>query len=100
MIVGKFAVFVMLFSLASCSFTPKGSDELMRKIANDQRDEAAIAEPTVNQGRPLFLEAASYPQFLPNGDIWTGGVILINIGREVLPLNDLVDKYRGEHEPR
>jgi hypothetical protein len=41
----------------------------------------------------MFAEVQSYPQILASGDIWMGGDILLNIGREEMNISELVDRY-------
>jgi hypothetical protein len=47
----------------------------------------------ISDGRPMFAEVQSYPQILASGDIWMGGDILLNIGREEMNISELVDRY-------
>lgn len=84
---------LLIIGSFSCASSPDGARELMTKIEADRKRNSQIPA-SVAQGRPVFVEVAAYPQVFPEGDIWTGGVILLNIGRENLHLGSLVEKYQ------
>ena len=85
----------ILLLISACMTSPKGSKELMLRMQADQtKQRPGLSDP--QRGRPLFAEVACYPQLLPQGDIFTGGVILLHTGREALALGDYVAKYQAE----
>lgn len=89
---------VLLICSFGCASSPDGTKEIMTKIEADRKRNSQIPA-SVSQGRPVFIEVAAYPQVFPEGDIWTGGVILLNIGRENLHLGSLVEKYQKTNKP-
>jgi hypothetical protein len=75
-----------------CASSPEGTAELAKRVDGDLK---AVKTPrrNISDGRPMFAEVQSYPQILPSGDIWMGGDILLNIGREEMNISELVDRY-------
>jgi len=85
--------------LTSCSLTPPVgqpvSKNALRKDLSEQvrgTGGTSTTEMPINAGRPIFIEAWSYPQIVDTGDIWGGGKIYINVGREEITLNDVLAK--------
>lgn len=72
-----------------CATIPEGELQLGPKIVRDMKDSRSSAQ-ALNKGRPIYIEAYSYPQMLESGDIWTGGPLLINLGREDISLDALI----------
>jgi hypothetical protein len=72
-----------------CVTLPEGELQLGPKIVRDMKASRSGVQ-ALNKGRPIYIEAYSYPQMLESGDIWTGGPLLINLGREDISLDDLI----------
>ncbi len=72
-----------------CATIPDGELQLGPKIVRDMKESRTSAQ-ALNKGRPIYIEAYSYPQMLESGDIWTGGPLLINLGREDISLDSLI----------
>jgi hypothetical protein len=81
---------LMAAMLAGCATLPSGELQLGPKIASDIKDQQAGGLASLSRGRPLYLEAYAYPQMLETGDIWAGGPLLVNLGREELSLDQVV----------
>ncbi len=72
-----------------CATIPDGELQLGPKIVRDMKESRTSAQ-ALNKGRPIYIEVYSYPQMLESGDIWTGGPLLINLGREDISLDSLI----------
>jgi hypothetical protein len=84
------AFFCVLAASFGCATVPNGELQLGPKIVQDMQ-ESRIGTKAINKGRPVYIEARSYPQVLESGDIWLGGPVMLNLGREDLSLDDLVN---------
>ena len=91
----RILIVALTLLMGACASTPKGTPELGTRMEADQRQKRDTPL-GIAQGRPVFIEVASYPQVLPEGDLWTGGVILLSAGREKLKVFDMVEKYKGQ----
>lgn len=90
----------LILVAVGCASSPEGTAELAKRVDGDLK---TVKSPrrNISDGRPMFAEVQSYPQILASGDIWMGGDILLNIGREEMNLSELVDRYSKESkEPR
>ncbi len=74
-----------------CATIPNGELQLGPKIVRDMHESRVTAK-SLSKGRPIYIEARSYPQMLESGDIWAGGPVLLNLGREDLSLDALLPK--------
>ena len=88
-------LFLTLIFLNGCVTSPDSSQELQKRIDADLIDQK-LGEVDLAQGRPLFQEVQSYPQILSSGDLWLGGTMLVNIGREQLQLSDFMRQYKSQ----
>lgn len=86
----RLLLFFVAAAAVGCASIPKGELQLGPKIAADMKEQQAGGLSSLSRGRPVYLEAYAYPQILETGDIWAGGPILVNLGREELPLDVLV----------
>lgn len=84
------AFFLVVAGTYGCATIPDGELQLGPKIVRDMR-ESRTSTQALNKGRPIYIEARSYPQILESGDIWAGGPVLLNLGREDLSLDSLVN---------
>lgn len=78
-----------------CATSPFSSAELQKRIDADLLNQNNLTK-DLSQGRPIFVEVHSYPQLLPSGDLWLGGKILVNVGREQINYTDFVKKHQTE----
>jgi hypothetical protein len=84
-----FLLILPLFFLEGCATSPEGKNILMDQIKNERHSREKTSE-TIKQGRPIFVKAYSYPQLLNDGDIWGGGTVFVEVGREKLDINKVV----------
>ena len=82
-------IFAILTGACGCATIPNGELQLGPKIVRDMH-ESRTGTQALNKGRPIYIEARSYPQVLESGDIWAGGPVLLNLGREDLSLDALI----------
>jgi hypothetical protein len=85
--------FCVLAASFGCATVPNGELQLGPKIVQDMQ-ESRMSTKAINKGRPVYIEARSYPQVLESGDIWLGGPFMLNLGREDLSLDALVNPER------
>lgn len=85
-------------TLAACISVPKGELQLGPQITSDMQSGTKNAS-HIGKGRPIYVEARSYPQILESGDIWAGGTLMVNIGREDLSLDEVISPLPTESEP-
>lgn len=86
-----FMIFICLQVLNSgCATIPEGELQLGPEIKKDMR--VTHNNTFLNKGRPIYVEAKSYPQILENGDIWAGGSLMMNIGREDVSFDEMLKK--------
>ena len=90
------SIILIITGIYGCASIPSGELQLGPKIVRDMK-ESRTSTQALNKGRPVYIEAASYPQLLESGDIWTGGQLLINLGREDISLDALIAPVI--HEP-
>jgi hypothetical protein len=95
----RLLLFFVAAAAVGCASIPKGELQLGPKIAADMKDQQSGGLLSLSRGRPVYLEAYAYPQILETGDIWAGGPILVNLGREELPLDVLVGDLVKPDEP-
>jgi len=82
---------VALALIAGCATSPKGQNVLMDDVDKSGKEHALSKGPTtIKQGRPIFIKAYAYPQVLSTGDIWGGGKVFVEVGREKVDLNKIV----------
>lgn len=87
----KLAYLITSIFLASCATPPKGNYTLAPMIALD------IKEQNLKQdqgGRPVFAKIYLYPRLLENGDLFAGGYVFLNIGREKISYKDLLENTK------
>lgn len=82
-------VMSILTSNSGCATIPEGQLQLGPHIVRDMH-ESRVGTQALNKGRPIYIEARSYPQMLDSGDIWAGGPVLLNLGREDLLLEAIM----------
>ena len=87
--------FGVLAASFGCATVPNGELQLGPKIVRDMQ-ESRVGTKAINKGRPVYIEARSYPQVLESGDIWLGGPVMLNSGREDLSLDALVNPERAD----
>ncbi len=90
---------LMAALLQSCASSPTGSAELMKRIEADLKMPSKAKRNSISEGRPVFMDIQSYPQILPSGDLWLGGDMLLNVGREELNFTELAERYLNEPKP-
>jgi hypothetical protein len=83
------AIIISITTSYGCATIPEGDLQLGPKIVRDMKASRTTAQ-ALNKGRPIYIEAYSYPQMLETGDIWAGGPLLINLGREDISLDVLI----------
>lgn len=88
-------ILIIMLIGSGCATSPYSSAELQKRIDADLLDQRNAAK-DLSQGRPIFVEVHSYPQLLPSGDLWLGGKILVNVGREQINYTDFVKKHQIE----
>ena len=88
---------LLLFFLSGCTSLPSGHHELKQMINDDLPKEETGKNTYIHKGRPIYLEAQSYPQVVDGGHINMGGKIYIFAGREELTLSEIV-KYQIDSE--
>ena len=86
---GTLFVTTMIF-ITSCSSSPSGENVLMDTL-NRSKTEQNL-KPNIKQGKPIYYKAYAYPQILSSGDIWGGGEVFVEMGREKFDLNSLINK--------
>lgn len=86
---------LIMLVVSGCATSPFSSAELQKRIDADLLDQKNAAQ-NLSQGRPIFVEVQSYPQLLPSGDLWLGGKILVNVGREQINYTDFVQKHQND----
>lgn len=84
----------MLVLISACSSLPKGNHELKQMINDDLPKTEDRKNTYIHKGRPIYLEAQSYPQIIEGGHISMGGKVYVFAGREELALADLI-KYQS-----
>ncbi|MBF0206351.1 MAG: hypothetical protein HQK53_05625 [Oligoflexia bacterium] len=81
----------VLLIFSSCSTLPKGEKVLSSMVDEDKSKIVAPKNKDTNyKGRPLFIKAVSYPQLLPDGDIFGGGEMIFMVGREDVAVDELL----------
>lgn len=81
--------------VTSCATSPSGQNVLMDEVNRSGGEHALSKGPTtIKQGRPIFIKAYAYPQVLSTGDIWGGGKVFVEVGREKVDLNKLVSEQK------
>jgi hypothetical protein len=81
-----------------CATIPEGELQLGPKIVRDMKASRTSTK-ALNKGRPIYAEAYTYPQMLETGDIWAGGPLLINLGREDISLDTLINPITPVPQP-
>lgn len=88
---------IILTMTYGCATIPDGELQLGPKIIKDMK-ESRVGTASLSKGRPLYIEARSYPQLLESGDIWAGGPVMVNIGREDLSFDAILDGQAADHD--
>lgn len=87
--------FLLLTLLAvGCTSLPSGKPQLKKSIRRDKKEASQIevTPSQLNRGRPIYIEAQSYPQLMNGGHIIQGGKIYIYTGREELRLDEIISE--------
>jgi len=91
-------IFLIIHAMTyGCATIPDGELQLGPKIIKDMK-ESRVGTVSLSKGRPLYIEARSYPQLLESGDIWAGGPVMVNIGREDLSFDAILDGQAADHD--
>lgn len=91
------SVLLATFLITSCATSPKGENVLMDELNNNRSSkERALSKgpTTIKEGRPIFIKAYAYPQVLNTGDIWGGGNVFVEVGREKFDLNKIISSTK------
>jgi hypothetical protein len=84
-----FAILSMTLLLNACALSaPDGEKQLEKIIEADKRQDGVDRDAFA--GRPRFLKVRSYKQIY-NGDIHSEHWIFVQVGRENLSIEDLVE---------
>lgn len=88
----RIIAFASLLTVVGCATPPKGQPTLAPMVSRDMTSQNVGGAAEVKKGRPIFVKAYAYPTVLPSGDVWAGGWILVNVGREDVALESLLPK--------
>ena len=87
------SILALAIAATSCATSPKGENVLMNDVSKSRGErEITNKDVSINKGRPIFIKAYAYPQVLETGDIWGGGNVFIEMGREKFDLNKIISK--------
>ena len=81
--------------LYGCVTLPDGDLQLAPRLVKDRRSQRETGE-SLKCGRPLFVEVQCYPRLATTGDLLGQGTILMNIGREVVSLDEVLDTKKAK----
>jgi hypothetical protein len=86
--------------ISSCAFLPEGKNVLEEKFIKDESLPLVETEKKeyVSSGRPIYIEAISYPQMIDGGHLALTGKMAIFIGRETVSMNQIFDVKTGTIE--
>lgn len=90
-----------LLILASCGFLPSGEKVLSKRIKNQEISKFENYEESnfdIAQGRPIFIEALTYPQYMDGGHVSLEGKLGIMLGREAIKIQDLISLPRNNQD--
>lgn len=80
----------LMILLTACTSLPKGEHQLKKQIENDFPITEGKNVTYINKGRPIYIEANTYPQIQTGGHIYMGGKVYLFSGREELNLTDII----------
>lgn len=90
----NFTIFLfIILMISSCASPPKGRNVLEEKFKTDLSEnfQEKEGEEIQASGRPIYIEAITYPQLIEGGHISIEGKIGVYIGRESIKLNKLLN---------
>jgi len=84
------AAIVAAMIVTSCVTVPDGELQMAPRMVEDFKGQRETPE-SLKWGRPMYVEVQAYPILAHSGDIVVRSTVLMNVGREVMSLEDLVD---------
>lgn len=90
-----------LLIVGGCGFLPSGDLVLTKRIKNQEShklDDFTESNYDIAQGRPIFIEALTYPQYMDGGHVSLEGKLGIMIGRETIKIQDLISLPRSNQD--
>lgn len=90
-------IILTLLTVSSCGFLPSGEKVLSKRIKNQDTyltSTATESSYNIAQGRPIFIEALTYPQYIDGGHVSLEGKLGVMIGRESIRIQDLISLPR------
>lgn len=94
----NYIIFFAILVLTSCGFLPSGDKVLSKRInsANSSYNENLTeSNYDIAQGRPIFIEALTYPQYIDGGHVSLEGKLGVMIGRESIRIHELISLPRS-----
>ncbi|MBX9839219.1 MAG: hypothetical protein K2X69_13020 [Silvanigrellaceae bacterium] len=85
----KLYLLLIALLISSCASSPSGENILMNNV---NKNKSENTKSNIKQGKPIYYKAYAYPQILSTGDIWGGGEVFIEMGREKFDLNTIINK--------
>lgn len=90
----KFILIYICLLVSSCAILPDGTNVLEERIvkASKEINKSNFDKvETTEQGRPIYIEAVTYPQMIEGGHVMMKGQMALLVGREKISINNILN---------